>query len=359
MLFPYEFMPHKMDKMQTFIDYIFYDVWCSAPTGKPFDFSLFGGSPELKEVMEIFFYSDTQGGDFFYGHVERIYGLFANLTPAKITQLKKWYCDNNNIEQACANNPALQLVKYSDLIGLDEVLIGQLKVFYKGLYSKSLLNLKALKDKIGDINEHFEQFRQANKAGKCPFCGINDLKGTHHSKREAYDHYLPKGLYPFNSINFRNLAPACHECNSTYKLLKDPIHCTAGARKAFYPYSTVGYTIDLEIQLSHNNWQSIQPDDIQLTFGSVLHQEEINTWKSVYGIEERYKAKCCSEDDGKEWIVQILDEWKEDDRLPEEFISTLVRQTRQRPYSDLKFLKKAFLEGCDRAGLFNDTAEGV
>ena len=61
------------------------------------------------------------------------------------------------------------------------------------------------------------------------------MKGTHHSKREAYDHYLPKVLYPFNSINFRNLAPACHECNSTYKLGKDPAHNPAGRRKAFNP----------------------------------------------------------------------------------------------------------------------------
>ncbi len=27
------------------------------------------------------------------------------------------------------------------------------------------------------------------------------------SNPEAYDHYLPKSLYPFNSINFRNLVP--------------------------------------------------------------------------------------------------------------------------------------------------------
>ena len=30
-----------------------------------------------------------------------------------------------------------------------------------------------------------------------------------------------------------------------------------------------------------------------------LDDEEIETWKDVYGIEERYKAKCCGESDGK------------------------------------------------------------
>ena len=38
----------------------------------------------------------------------------------------------------------------------------------------------------------------------CPFCGLGDIKGVHHTKRETYVHYLPKALYPFNSINFRN-----------------------------------------------------------------------------------------------------------------------------------------------------------
>lgn len=43
-------------------------------------------------------------------------------------------------------------------------------------------------------------------------CQPCDINGVHHTKREAYDHYRPKPLYPFNSVNFRNLAPACHEC---------------------------------------------------------------------------------------------------------------------------------------------------
>jgi hypothetical protein len=76
-----------------------------------------------------------------------------------------------------------------------------------------------------------------NTAGKCPFCGIGNIKSPHHTKREAHNHYLPKALYPFNSINVRNLAPTCHECNSTYKLSKDPAHNDAKRRrKAFNPY---------------------------------------------------------------------------------------------------------------------------
>jgi len=73
----------------------------------------------------------------------------------------------------------------------------------------------------------------------------------------------------------------------------------------------------------------------------------------VYGIEERYKAKCCSENDGKYWITQVLDEWKNEDKTPDVFLSTLERQARSKPFAEVNFLKQPFLEACRRSGLFN------
>jgi len=184
------------------------------------------------------------------------------------------------------------------------------------------------------------------------------LKGIYHSKREAYDHYLPKALYPFNSINFHNLVPACHECNSSYKTSKDPAFTPkdpAGAthrRKIFYPFARPGYRIDIAINLLKPDVGHLAPEDIQLTFGPAAIADEIETWKDVYGIEERYKAKCCTESDGKYWFAQVLDEWKEDGRSPADFLITLKRQTSNAPFASDNFLKTAFLDGCNRAGLF-------
>src|ERR1035441_1462629 len=61
--------------------------------------------------------------------------------------------------------------------------------------------------RIYEIDAHYKAFVTENKEGKCPYCGCGDIKGVHHSRRDAYDHFLPKGTYPFNSVNFRNLAP--------------------------------------------------------------------------------------------------------------------------------------------------------
>ncbi len=359
MLFPYTYVPHQMERMQTFIDFIFHDVWCKAPIGLVFHPDLFEDNPDLKEVMVEFGFSAQAAdrGKVFYKDVKAIYELFASLSPQEIDQFKQWYQGNNDLEKVCANDPAAHLVRYADIPVAQKGLAEQLATFFKGLYSQSLLDLAALRAKIGDIDDHYQTFVQTNKAGKCPFCGINDLLGEYHSKREAYDHYLPKALYPFNSINFRNLVPACHHCNSSYKTSKDPAYTPKDPARAvqrrtvFYPYKTVPHTIELQVVLHQPDIDKLSPADITLQFGPAAITEELGTWKDVYGIEERYKNKLCGENDGKYWLTQVLDEWKEDGRDPTEFMTTLARQTQKRPYADCNFLRKPFLDACKKIGV--------
>lgn len=357
MLFPYTYVPHQMEKMHAFIDFIFHEVWCKAPIGGDYSLDLFVANPELHEVMTAFHYDDSNGAEFFSGHVERIYGFFSVLSDAQISQFQKWYQGNNDLEKVCANDPATQLARYSDIAANHKDLTTQLGTFFKGLYSQSLLNLVALRGKIGDIDDHYQTFAQTNKAGKCPFCGVNDLLGEYHNKREAYDHYLPKALYPFNSINFRNLVPACHHCNSSYKTSKDPAYepkdpARAVQRRAvFYPYKPAAQSIELQVTLQRSDIARLTPADITLHFGPAAVAEEIETWKDVYGIEERYKAKLCTDSDGKAWLTQVLDEWKELGRDPLDFLQTLTFNTKKRPFTDCNFLKKPFLDACHQIGV--------
>lgn len=365
MLFPYQYVPHKMEKMQVFIDFIFYEVWCKSPSNGVFRLELFDGNAELKEVITAFFYGDSQSGDFFYGHVERIHGHFATLTAAQIEQFKQWYQANNDIEKVCANDPAVHIARYVDIQAAHLELSEQLAIFFKGLYSRKLLNLSELRDKIGDIDGHYKAFMDVNRTGKCPFCGIADMQGIYHTTREAYDHYLPKGLYPFNSINFRNLVPACHHCNSSYKTSNDPAFTPkdpAGAthrRKVFYPYVNSGHNIEVTINLNKLDVGHLVPMDIQFAFGPPEMNEEIETWKDVYGIEERYKAKLI-DGDGKAWLTEVLDEWRWKDesagaegRDPDEYLRDLKRHAVKSPFTSANFLKKAFLEACERNNLFD------
>ncbi|ADU66433.1 hypothetical protein Selin_1704 [Desulfurispirillum indicum S5] len=359
MLFAYTYVPHTMEKMQSFIDFIFFEVWCKAPIGLAFSLDLFENEPDLREVLSAFGFATNapERGKQFYKDIKAIYELFAPLTPKQIDRLNRWYQANNDIEKVCANDPAVQIARYADIAAIHPDLSGQLESFFKGLYSQQLLDLAALREKIGRIDEHYQAFMQANTTGKCPFCGITEMLGVYHTGREAYDHYLPKAIYPFNSINFRNLAPACHYCNSSYKLSKDPARNATGRRKAFYPYATDASPIEITVVLNTPDIDRLTPADIQLTFGPDTVREEIEAWKEVYGIDERYKAKCCDESSGKYWLTQVLDEWQEDERSPADFLITLNRQADKNPLADSSFLKSAFLKGCQRAGLFDVIAK--
>ncbi|MCA9461120.1 MAG: hypothetical protein KC643_23965 [Nitrospira sp.] len=210
MLFSYKYVPHQMEKMQEFIDFIFFKVWCKAPGEGDFRFELFDANAELKDLMETFCYGDTQGGDFFYGHVESIYNLFAGLTPPQIDQLEQWYQANNDIEKICANDATSKIALYEDITAISPDLSKRLASFFKALYSPQLLDLAALREKIGQIDEHYQAFMHTNTTGKCPFCGLNDIKGMHHTKREAYDHYtfLRRSILSTRSISGTWLRPA-------------------------------------------------------------------------------------------------------------------------------------------------------
>lgn len=358
MLFPYTYVRHHMERMQRFVNYIFYQVWCRSRKGGPYDLELFNNNPPLKEIMTAFAYADTAAGDRFSSQIEAIYNGFSHLSRSEISQFKRWYQGNNDIEMACANSPTAQLARYVDISLAHKKLSEQLSEFFKGLYSQSLLDLAALRAKIGDIDDHYKKFVKINNAGKCPFCGINDLLGEYHSKREAYDHYLPKVIYPFNSINFKNLVPACHHCNSSYKTSKNPAFtpkdpARATQRRAvFYPYTAAPYEIELHITLRNPDVANLAPVDIDLDFGPAALSEEIDTWKDVYGIEERYRAKLCAENDGKYWLTQVLDEWQVGGRDPNDFMEALQHQTNRRPYAECNFIKRPFLEACQNIGIF-------
>lgn len=360
MLFPYTYVPHQMEKMQGFIDFIFYEVWCKAPIGLVFHPDLFDGNPDLKDVMSEFGFSTkaAERGKAFYKDIKAIYELFALLSASEIDQFKHWYQSNNDLEKVCANDPDAQIVRYCDIPVAHKTLGEHLAAFYKDLYSHALLDIAVLRARIGDIDSHYKYFTRVNKVGKCPFCGMVDLLGPTHLPRDSYDHYLPKSMYPFNSINFHNLVPACHHCNSSYKTSKDPAHTSksqAGPverRKVFYPFADTPRDIDLQINLHHSDIEKLTHSDITLKFGPDDIHEEIETWKDVYGIEERYKAKFCGDSDGKYWLMQVMDEWREDGRQPADYLATLTRQAKSRPYANCNFLRKPFLEACNNRGFF-------
>jgi hypothetical protein len=352
MLFSYKYINHSIEKLQEYMDHLFLEVWCKAEDD--YDIDLL--HPELRDII-LDIYNDPQiTTDYLYGPIQVVFELFKRFGQSTKDSLAKAYRDNNSIEDLCKKTNGCDPLLYSALKSIDAKLGVELENFFKHLFTK-VIGLSAVKKRIGDIDDHYKRFMVQNDEGICPFCGINSVKGQYHTRRDAYDHYLPKDIYPFNSINFRNLSPMCHECNSSYKGTKDPLHRRNGIRrKAFYPYDDVNSNISISINLINTNIIDLKPADIQLTITSSSNTEEIETWMKVFGIEERYKAKCAGKNDGKYWFIQATDEYNNfPDKVKAtftqaEWIQKQIDDANAHPRANSNFFKAEFLEACRRAG---------
>lgn len=358
MLFPYQFIEnHSIYALQEWMDDLFLNVWCAADPAVDYNIDLL--PDDLKEITLAIFYDARITTDYLYGPIERVYIIFQGFDQPTKDLLAQAYRNNNNVLDLCKQQNGCDPYVYVTLQALNEGLKNELITFYKSLFT-SVIHLKVVQDKIGTIDNHYDQFVTTNDERKCPFCGLNSIKGPNRTVRDAYDHYLPKDIYPFNSINFKNLAPMCHECNSSHKLRQDPITNpnTNARRRAFFPYDTDnGYEINVDLTFTNPDIHTLSENDVTVNLTSPTHQQEVDTWKEVFGIEERYKEKCASKTYGKYWYIQATDEY---DNYPDkvkavytqpEWIQKIIDEANRNKYAAGNFIKAKYLETCVNMGI--------
>ena len=353
MLFPYTPIRHGMRQMHAFVAYIFAKVWCKA-LDHDYSIDLFRGLISLYSIMEQLDREDKAGaekgaGAFFYRHVNEIFIEFKSLSSDEIKDFRKLFLTNNNIQALCKG----RLSPFRYPVGSTVPLQTKIKKFFSELYGSGFFNLKVVKDNIGaNLHDHYKAFAKANAMPCCPFCGLQPMDTEYDPTREAYDHYLPSSVYPFNSVNFRNLAPACHKCNSQYKGAKDPLMSNDGIqRRAFYPYSLQVHNIQISVQFLSNGQRPTDPMHIQVDLACPGYEEEITTWDSLYKIRQRFIAKCCSPAVNKAWLNRILIECRNYGRLPQQALEAELLACSESPWVESSFLKAAYLREADRAGL--------
>lgn len=357
MLFPFKQITHDMGRMHKFIECIYFDAWCKAPSTQ-YGIHLFEANTDLYELMESLFQKDLAGtldgsGEYFYKALNEIYVEFKSLSTKDIEEYKMHFYANNDIEKACSGDLTCTPVTFILLDKAKQSLNQKLEDFFKNLYSSGFLDLKGTASKIGSLTDYYKNFVKVNNEGVCPFCGILPLDGAFDPTRDAFDHYLPKSRYPFNSINLKNLAPSCNKCNSSNKGDKDPLHDDAGnRRKAFYPFSTAHSGIEITVTIAHKNWNDFNDEDVVIDFGPIGKAEEISTWKELYRVDQRYAAKCCYKNGGVGWLNRVFSECQNYNNSPTEMLEAEIQVAAGTPWFESNFLKKAFLEGCDSAGLF-------
>lgn len=220
------------------------------------------------------------------------------------------------------------------------------------------MGLEKIKREIETLGHYYDCFTNENNEGVCPFCGLMPIDGEFDPTRDAFDHYLPKSKYPFNSVNLKNLVPSCHKCNSDNKKDKDPLHNRNGdRRKAFFPFSDKHADIEVYVSILKKKWIDLKPEEINIKFGPTELIEELDTWKALYRIDQRYSTKCCSKNGGIHWINRVLNECQNYNLTPNEMLTAEIQSVSSNPWCESNFLKKAFLEGCERAGLFSADLE--
>ncbi|HBA83498.1 MAG TPA: hypothetical protein DCZ95_05320 [Verrucomicrobia bacterium] len=350
MLFNYRYVAHDIEKFQTWLDHLVKEVWCR--NGGAYSLDLLHA--DLKAVVEDIANDERITTDYLDGPIKAIDALFQNqLNAAQRAQVSLWYDHNNDIEALCGNDPHKTPGTYADIRAINSDLEKELKSFCKSLFT-DVIHLKAVTKQTAEIDSHYDAFVAENDEGKCPYCGYGDIKGHGRTKREAYDHFLPKGTYPFNSVNFKNLAPICTECNSSYKLQKDPIRETAtgSRRKAFYSYASAAPDISINLTLSTSDIAKLSKDNITLNINAPGRDEEVESWKDIFGIEERYKDKCCAKNDGKAWLQQIIEECANCGQAKDQLIGQVIRAADRSPFDSANFLKKPFLLACKAANVF-------
>lgn len=360
MLFAYTYVPHAMEKMQEFIDFIFFEVWCKAPSVEygihlfePSDSPLYKIMSELSRRDLADMLKDG-AGKWFYESVNKIFIEFSQLSDDVIDAYRQQFKTNNLIEELCEHQGNFCPAHYSNLNAAKADLNEKLSDFFKKLYSSGFFGLTFVVDAIGsNLGDYYLDFVRKNNAGCCPFCGLLPIDNEFDPTREAFDHYLPKSKYPFNSVNLKNLAPSCNKCNSGNKQDKDPLHSSTGERrKAFYPFSTGLIENLVAVDIHSEDWTTPKSEDLTITLSSATHPEEVETWEELFRIKQRYSAKCCDAGGGLYWKKRVLEESENYDLSPQAMLTAEVKSARTSLWAESNFLKVAFLEGCQRAGLF-------
>lgn len=352
MLFPYKYINHNITRLQDWIDFLFINVWCNAK--EEYSLELLNDCPELKKIAEEEAWKEDpnkKARDYITGPIAVIYDLFKyELNNAQRKQIKKWYKRSRNLDNICSNVNLYNPISREYFEKYSKKLADELYSFYKDLFENALA-LAVIKDKNGTLEKHYKEFIKINNKGICPFCGLSTLRSYEMNGHEAYDHYLPKEKYPTYSINFKNLVPTCHDCNSIHKLRNSPIVSkkSSGKQKAIFPYSISTPDIDIKIRVNIRNYKEYEHQHIEIAITAKGEKEKVNTWTQLYNIHSRYKDELTNEGSGKYWLVQFLEELplavreEEFQRLPEKLINS--------KYKDKNFLKVPFLQACRVEGL--------
>ena len=343
MIYAYNYWPLRIERFHINIAYFFEQLIVN-------DLAIYNETVLLKPD----FISIINDSGKLVNTLKEIVKQYHLLTKPNKKLVKTALTDNNKIELLCSNKGKITPIKYSQIT--DEAFRKLLKDFLTLLWEGYPFT-NSIEANFGTVQEHFNSFKSLQQAYVCPFCGLLPLKPSNSIYRNAYDHYIPKALYPFISVNFINLFPICTECNSDEKKTTDILYRGIKRRKVFYPFDTNYNAGDLEIKI--NPLQSFNPTNLKTLLDEINWDLAISlvgksdprliSWDEIFHIKRRYKENLL--DYQKTWFEEfVIKRYKQDladglsfNRFKEKLIDDAKSQIKDNPLSILRFVYFNFL----------------
>lgn len=322
MLRLYTPIKHDIFKLQTMLQHLVCNAWCVADNNSC--------ESKLSNDFKII-YKSYKGLQI---KVNEIYKLCKALNDAEKKAIKDAFETNNKIEELCNGTIKPVYLKKLHII-VEDKMKPLLVDFYETLLERQKVP--------GTKSDYYIKLNEKNKFSDCPCCGMTYFEPSDSANREAFDHYLPKVLYPFASVNFHNLVPLCYKCNSDRKKTKDPI---VNGKKAYYPFSKNNHEIGIKLKLdTSKNLGQLKRRELSVEFTG--DKEKLETWNRLFDINNRYNEST------RAFIQTFLREIKAfhkvfKDGKPkwtyEKTIDNLINIYEKDKFTDKKFLKIPLLK---------------
>lgn len=214
-----------------------------------------------------------------------IYAITQTFTQAARTKFCKAIRDSNEIQSICGGK-SIPLKAAS----IPAALRPLVKDLFISLY-EDVIKGKYFIGKYGSLKDHYHTVRKdkANDFEFCPACGLVEMKNADDKKKDQHDHYFPKDLYPYSSVNFRNLVPICIDCNSIEVKSNKDILKYSGV--VFYPFDEKHKGIDISISIKKNHQNDISKIQWNIQYSNKdAKNKELKAWLDIYNIENRHQT---------------------------------------------------------------------
>lgn len=336
----YKRIRSNFHNIQKFVNYIMLEVVLRASKmeEKQFDVSMIKVDRYRRLVEEV-------DNSYLLDPLSTMYKEIKVLNSRQVRLFRKAVYCNNKIQDLCERK--IVPIHYSDLkmvLGNEhDELIKAIKHFCYSLYDYCVRRAPFYHE-FGKIDDYYKGL--VNRNSTCVMCGVpKRILTSLDDKMSAFDHYLPRALYPFNSVNTANLIPTCDICNQKYKGVIDPLFETSDSLSekkqllSFFPFSQTVYDIKIEVDLLSDYTQNMSPNEFSIRLSCDGVQEKVDNWDRIYSIKKRY-AKACCEDDFFDTYKMAFINCSLYNITTRQYIQLLEKNMK----GDLNFLKVPFLK---------------